>query len=106
MLKPISTAIVTAVLIGSGVVAAIPASADTRPCMSRTEYRAVKNGMSVNRVASIVGSRGRISMNISATPYSPSMITRDYKLCGQSSGITASVMFTGGRVSHKMAFWL
>jgi hypothetical protein len=98
MKRIISAVIATVLLAGGGIMtAASPASADTRPCMSRSEYRAVKNGMTLTRVYSIVGSKGRVTMQITSI----GMTVRDHRVCGSSYGV-ASITYTRGRVSSKL----
>ena len=102
MHRIITAAIAAALLTGGGVVAAAsPASADTRPCMSRAEYRAIKNGMTLTRVASIVGSRGKVTIASGSGPYR--MVVRSYTACGSFPG-SANVTYMGGRITAKLHF--
>jgi len=102
MNRIISAVIATTLLAGGGIMAAAsPASADTRPCMSRTEFRAIKNGMTLTRVAGIVGSKGKVSVTSGSGPYS--MTIRSYTACGSFPG-SANVTYMGGRITAKVFF--
>jgi hypothetical protein len=106
MRKFLTAALCAVTLIGGGVMtAASPASAATNsPCISHAEYRAIRHGMTVTRVAAIVGSRGKVSVTSSYGGFT--MTIRSWQDCGQIHGLTSNASFINGRVSAKTGlFW-
>jgi len=99
--KKITIAALVAAAMLTAVGVAPAASADTRPCMSRTEFRAIKNGMTLTRVAAIVGSKGSVTISSGSGPYS--MVIRSYRACGSFPG-SANVTYMGGRITSKLFF--
>jgi hypothetical protein len=94
MKKLIAAALVAATL-GTGVLAASPASAGSNPgCITRTEFRRIKNGMTLTQVKRIVGSGGRVSLS------SPPIVIRDFRTCTRFH--VSSVTFWSGRVDGKL----
>lgn len=77
------------------VVAAPASAAYNPPCATRAEFRAIHTGQSLTKVASIVGSRGRVSMS------SPYVVIRQWKTCGNPYG-NMTIGFSGGRVQSKI----
>lgn len=72
---------------------AASAAANT-PCMSRAEYRAIKVGMPLTRVRSIVGSPGKNAMQSSF------MSIFQWKVCTNPYGV-GTVTFVRGKVDNK-----
>jgi hypothetical protein len=73
---------------------AADAASSTSGCVTRAEYRKVKNGMTVKKVKRVYGTNGHLSMS------SGSFKIRDYKTC--SKWHVTNVSFTNGRVTGKL----
>jgi|SRR5215467_8199842 len=72
-----------------------PAQASNPPCMSRAEFKKIHKGMSLTKVAHIVGSRGKVTLS------SPPLVVRAWKTCPNPFG-NASVGFWSGHVQSKL----
>lgn len=98
--------IITAALIAATalLMPALPASAATNPaCMSHKEFRAIHNGMSLTRVAGIVGSKGKLTSSSRIAGYTTTM--REHHTCGSRFG-SALTMYQNGKLISKTALWI
>jgi len=80
-----------------GVLAGVApsASAAGNPgCITRSEFRRVKNGMTLTQVKRIVGSAGRVSLS------SPPIVIRDFTTCTRFH--VSNITFWSGRVDGKL----
>jgi len=98
MFRKAITAVVTAVLVGGlGVTWAGPADA-AQACMTRAEFRHVHMGMTLPRVARIVGSRGHVFSVTESGDHR--YVIREWPVCGSDSA--AAFGFANGHVRSRM----
>ena len=111
MLKSLLTAAVaTSGLLAPVALGAAPAQADTPSCVSKTEFRAIKKGWTLQRVANRFDVPGRQSSYMSgdASIDWPAWQSRDYKPCTRYSYVSVDFEKPAGgkwRVSSKSAYW-
>jgi hypothetical protein len=103
-MKRLGAVLATAALATAPVVAgAAPASADTAGCVTKTEFRKVRNGWSLNRVHNVFDTKGTQSMFFNGYQ------SRDYKSCRNSEYALVSVDYEKRngvwRVDSKFAYW-
>lgn len=99
-------ATIAATLVAStGLVAmtAGPAAADSPTCVSKTEFRNVKQGFAKKRVHDMFDVAGRQTSWYSG--YGDTYESRDYRPCVGRPYSFVSVDYENGRVSSKYAYW-
>jgi len=98
-----------ATLAAAGLSVAVVGTADAAPiaCVTRTEFRQVRRGMTPARVTRIFGTRGRIDLSSNIAGYR--YISKDYRPCaGRYSIVSVNFSADPGevlRVSGKFAYW-
>ncbi len=82
-------------------VLATPAEAHTHDCVTRTEFRKIRNGFSLPRVHRIFDVRGRFSYGGGGD------MARDYNACGRFNGVTIYYERRNGvwRVDDKFGYF-
>ncbi len=108
--KLVATSILTVGLVAPLALAVAPAQADTPHCVSKSEFRAVKKGWTITRVANRFDVPGRQSYFDSGSPeYDiPAYQSRDYRACSDYSAVWLSFEKDPGqkwRVTSKSAYW-
>lgn len=92
------TTVGTATTLAIGLmVGAPPASA--AGCVTPREFAKARNGMSVTQVASLFGTKGRVTAKSSG--YGMTIVIRDYTACTQFGAV--SMLFENGRLTTKSA---
>lgn len=93
----------SALSVGGAVVMASPASADTPTCVSKSEYRNVKNGFAKTRVHRMFDVSGKQEMtyNVGGDHYE----SRSYRPCSDPRWGTVWIDYRNGKVTSKMAMW-
>lgn len=83
------------------VAAAPPAEAHTHDCVTRTEFRKIRQGFSMDRVHRIFDVRGRF------TSGGGGYVSRDYNACGRYNFVTVNYERRNGvwRVDSKYAYF-
>jgi hypothetical protein len=87
--------------LGAVTTTAPPAQAESRPCVSKSEYRQVREGMRKRRVHRVFGTRGRRVAYAQAYGYSAEI--RRYRGCKRRSRV--SVAYGNRRLQSKSARW-
>jgi hypothetical protein len=95
------TLYVLALVVASIGIAAPPAQADSRGCVTKTEYRHVHRGMTKGRVHHIFDTQGH--RDAIAGSGRRLIEVRSYRTCRRSGGV--SVSYRRHRVSAKFAVW-
>jgi hypothetical protein len=103
--------LVAVVALGGSALLAQPALADTPQCVSKSEFRAVHEGWSINRVGNefdIKGAQDSYTESYQVDGYTlPAEQERHYRACTRYG--TAYVTFertdAGWQVSSKDAYW-
>lgn len=94
----LASVVLTGSVAGAGVALA-PAANAANPanpgCATRAEFQRIHTGQSLDTVARIVGSRGKVNM---ASPY---LTIRQWKTCPNPYG-NMTIGFSGGRVQSKL----
>lgn len=101
-MKKTIASLATGAVASFGVVAIVPpAEAHTHDCVTRTEYRKIRNGFSMDRVHRIFDVRGRLSYGSSG------YVSRDYNACGRYNYVSVSYERDNGvwRVDYKSAYF-
>ncbi|MBY9073639.1 hypothetical protein K1X13_02275 [Nocardioides sp. WL0053] len=103
-MKRLGAILATAALAAAPVlVVAAPASADTPGCVTKTEFKKVREGWSIKRVHNTFDTAGKQSMFMSGYQ------SREYKACVKPSWSIIMVDYEKKagvwRVSSKMAMW-
>ncbi len=93
-------ALVVSCLSGAAATAP-PAQADSRTCVSKSEYRRVHEGMRQRRVHRVFGTRGRRVVYAQYHGYSAEI--RRYRGCARRSRV--SVAYGNHRLKSKSARW-
>jgi hypothetical protein len=100
-------AIILAALVSFAVIAPMaPANADTPSCVSRSEYRKVRNNMAMAKVHRIFDVNGRRESIAHAGRFHAQV--RSYNGCGQWSFVSIAFDKTGSnpwKLSAKSAVW-
>jgi len=73
-------------------------------CVTKAEYRQLRNGMSQKQVSKIFGTPGNILTQSSG--FGTSIVMRDYKTCSPYRYGSVSIMFTNNRLDTKSALWM
>jgi hypothetical protein len=76
-----------------------PASADSPGCVTRSEFRAVRNGWNLHRVHNKFDTSGRLEFASGAYK------SREYRPCNNPRYSYVSVSYDHGRVYSKSAYW-
>jgi hypothetical protein len=100
-MKKIMAALASGVIASLGVVGyATPAQAD-HDCVTRTEFRNIRNGYSMERVHNIFDVRGQLSYSYSG------YVSRDYNACGPYNGVSVGYERKNGvwRVVDKFGYF-
>lgn len=89
---------------GSGANSPAPSVVGTtlEPEITLAEFDAVKTGMTYDEVTKIIGVPGEVTSEFAASD--PQYSSKSYKYLGSTSFETATITFTGGRVSTKSQF--
>ena len=111
MRKALSTTIaLTALLVGAQALPAAAAESDTRPCVTKGEFRQIHKGMKRTRVHAILDTAGRRDAIASSGGYVSEV--RSYRVCRPFNRYSAvSLSFgkvPGGamRLEAKSAVWM
>jgi hypothetical protein len=94
-------ALVVSCLGGVAATTAPPASAESRHCVSKGEFKRVHEGMRKGRVHRVFGTRGRRVAYAAANRYSAEI--RRYRGCKRRSRV--SVAYGNRRLQSKSASW-
>ena len=94
--------LVTLSLVIGSLVFSSPAHA--AGCVTKAEYRQLRNGMSQKQVSKIFGTPGNILTQSSG--FGTSIVMRDYKTCSPYRYGSVSIMFTNNRLDTKSALWM
>ncbi|MEJ7705803.1 MAG: hypothetical protein WKF82_00165 [Nocardioidaceae bacterium] len=81
------------------IVTSAPAHADTPGCVTKSEFRAVKNGWSTVRVHNRFDTSGRL------VSQSGAYRSREYRPCRHPRYSYISVSYDHGRVDYKSAYF-
>ncbi len=107
--KFIAAAAVAIAMLAGSVTFAPTASADTEGCVTRAEFRSVRNGWSADRVHRVFDTNGRQTYFYGGGPYSNPSQGRDYRACVQPRYSLVSVDYEKRRgvwrVTGKFAYW-
>jgi hypothetical protein len=98
--KILAASAATAALLLAAPVA--PASADTKGCVSKTEYKKVRDGWTISRVSNVFDTKG--SQTFSGYGYQ----SREYKACTSAYGfVNVDFQKKNGtwKVESKAAYW-
>lgn len=109
---PVKKTLVTAcaslaLVAGTSAVAPTAASAATTGCVTQSEYKKAKKGMTPKQVAKIFGTKGKRDARAESGGYVSEL--RSYRTCSKYSAV--AIMFskkpgTNLRLSHKSAIWV
>jgi len=95
--------IIAALTLAAGLVA--PASpANAAGCVTKSEYRQLRSGMSQTQVKNIFGTTGSVLSQSSG--YGITIVMRTYKTCAPYKYGSISIMFQNNRLDTKSAIWI
>ena len=105
-----STAVAAALAVGSLMLTAAPAQADTDGCVTKAEFKKVRKGWKMTRVHRVFDTNGKQSWFTDAYPSLgiPAEQGREYRHCASKySIVTVDFARKGGvwKVTRKSAYW-
>src|SRR3712207_2169074 len=108
--KLLAASTLTVGLVAPLALTVAPASADTPTCVSKAEFKAVKRGWTITRVANRFDVPGKQTFFDSGDPtYGiPAFQSRDYTACPDSSSVWLNFEKKSGdkwRMTSKSAYW-
>ncbi len=101
-MKKVIASLATGAVASFGVVAiAPPAEAHTHDCVTRSEFRKIRDGFSMTRVHRIFDVRGRLGYAYDG------FRSRDYNACGKYNGVSVDYERRNGvwRVESKFGYF-
>jgi hypothetical protein len=97
-----------ALLGGTAVFAPTASAANSTPgCVTKSEYKKAKKGMTKKRVATIFGTNGKLEARATSGGYASEI--RSYRTCSKYSAVAISFAKKPGgtpRLSAKSAVWV